>query len=794
MIRHKSYVILNVIGLSIGLMCSILIGLFVLHELSYDKFNEKREHIYRVYLNGKIGESETIGAWTCPPLGPSLYENFPEVIDYVRLNNWGETTIRYGEKTFLEDHFGEADSSFFRIFSIPLLKGDPGKVLASRYNLVLGERTAAKIFGNEEPVGKQVRIGTDTSWYTVTGVMQDIPENSHFGFSALGSFMTNNRANSQQWLSNSFSTYVLLGDNFNIPDLTRKTEEMVVEHVEPQLQQFLGVSVQEFVEAGNIYRYEFQPLMDIHLNPGISSEMKPVNDKRYIYIFSLVAVLILVIAGINYTNMATARSATRSLEIGIRKVAGSTRGLIITQFMVESFVITIISLFFALLSIEIVLPHFNDLIEANLSIQYFSEWFIIPSLLVLTLILGLMSGTYPAFFLSSFKPVKVLSGGKNTGKGSSFLRNGLVILQLSISVLIIFCTLVIYRQTIYMLNKDVGYDKEQLLVLRRAYAINKNLKVFMDEINKFPGVSRVSHSTAVPNHPNNNNGYRIEGENEKSYLMQTAWVDYDHLDTYGFSMAEGRFFSKDFASDSAACIINETAVRQFGLENPLQRRIIRPGLDGELSYFNVIGIVKDFHFHSLHARIEPHVFFLTSSEQTWGYISIKITGNGINNTIRNIEDIWKQFTNNDPMVYFFMDEDFNSLYKEDRRTGILSVVFSILAILIASLGLYGLTSFTVEKRTKEIGIRKANGANSFNITLMLYKNIGVLLLIATTIAWIGGYFFATQWLQNFYYRINLTPFEFIGSLGIVTLIAWLTISYKSYMAASINPAKALKYE
>ncbi|MCK4345138.1 MAG: ABC transporter permease [Bacteroidales bacterium] len=797
MIRQRSYIFINIVGLAVGLACSILIGLFVLDEFSYDKFNEKKDRIYRCYIKGKMGETEIEGAWTCTPLGPTLVTDLPEVLDAVRINDWSETVIKYKDKSFIEDGFKQADSTFFNIFSIPLIQGDPKTALAAPHTLVMTETTARKIFGNEDPIGKMIRVGTDTTYYSVTGIVADVPDNSHFDFNILGSFITNPRANDGIWFSNSFYTYILLAENTSAERLQEKMPAVVNKYIEPQLEQFLGISLEEFLLGGNSYGYFIQPLLDIHLNQDIDHGLKPSHNKRYIYIFSLIAVLILVIAGINYMNLATARSAGRSKEVGIRKVVGSSRGLIVWQFLFESVFLTMVSLIFAVLIVELILPGFNNLLQIQVSLNYLENWYIIPGLLALGFLLAIMAGSYPAFFLSSFRPVAVLTGSLKAGTKSKLLRSILVVFQMAASVLIILGTLIVYRQINYMINKDLGFNKEQLLVIRRVDALGNQKETFLDEVRKLTGVKQASHSTAVPGHPNNNNGYWVEGQNaEKSYLMQTNWIDDYHPGTYELNIADGRFFSEDYASDSAACIINESAVRQFGFEDPFKVRFMQPA-DNQATrwnYLQVIGVVKDFHYQSLHDRIYPHIFILKPESFNWGYITIRLMPGNINQTVKQVEKFWLDFSDNDPMVSFFLDEDFEELYSEDKRTGSLALVFSILAILIASLGLFGLTSFTIEQRTKEIGIRKVNGASGRTIILLLLKEIVLLVVIATLIAWAAAYIFMKGWLQNFYFRISLSPVDFLFSLLIVLAITWLTISYRSFKAAKTNPAQALKYE
>ncbi len=796
MIRQRAYVFINVTGLAIGLACSILIALFVFYEVSYDKFNKNTDRISRLYLKGKLGETELEGAWTCAPAAPAFKQDFPEIIDAVRLNNWGETVIKYKDRSFIEDGFMEADSTFFNIFSIPIIQGDPQTALAAPHTVVLTKNAADRIFGNSDPVGEMIKVGTDSTLYTITGVMENVPDNSHFKFNMLGSFVTNERANNDIWFNNSFYTYLLLEEGASIEQLEAKIPEWLRQYIEPQMEQMLGISMEEFIQGGNSYGFYLQDLKDIHLNPDIEHGLEPSSDKRYIIIFSLLAVLILVIASINYMNLATARSAKRSREVGLRKVVGSLKGQIIWQFLFESIVITLVALVFAIIIVELCLPYFNNLINSQLSLSYVAHWYVIPGLVGLGLIISVLAGSYPAFFLASFRPVAVLSGPYKSGSGGKILRSILVVVQMTVSVIIILATLIVYKQVHYMLNKDLGFNKENLMVISRAGALGEKQQTFIDEVKKISGVEQVSHSTAVPGHPNNHNGYWMEGQSsDKSYLMQTNWSDYDFLETYQLTMADGRFFSKNFASDSGACVINESAVRQFGLEDPFKVRFMQP-LDEpqQWTYLKVIGVVKDYHYQSLHDRIYPHIFILYPNRWNWGFISLRLNPGNIQSTIVQTEKLWQQFSDNDPMVYFFMDKDFDRLYAEDKRTGTLALLFSVLAILIASLGLFGLTSFTAEQRTKEIGIRKANGAKGIHILWLLTKEVAVLVCVATLIAWPITWFAMKSWLQNFHFRINLTPFEFFVSLLLTLVIALLTISYRALKAANTNPADALRYE
>jgi putative ABC transport system permease protein len=795
--RHKTYVIINILGLAVGFACSLLIFLFVIHELSFDKYNKKYDRIYRLYLVGKMGESEFKGAWTAAPTARAFLEEFPEVEAAVRMQRWDESLISIDDRKFIESGIALADSSFFDVFTLQLLKGNPKKALTQPNSVVLTASQVTKYFGNEEAIGKHLRVGNDTTLYTITGVMQDVPENSHFEFDILISFLTHPRAQDDFWLSNSFATYILLREGASKASVESKIPNIIEKYVGPQVEKVLGMDLKAFVETGNQYGIFMQPLSDVHLNPEIGSDFKRANDRKYIYIFSAVAFLILIVAGINYMNLSTARSTKRSREVGLRKVVGSTKGLLVRQFILESILLTLISLVIAILLVELLLPLFNNMLQTNLKVGYFSRWYVIPGLLVLTVFIGFFSGSYPAWFLASFAPVKLLYGKVKMGVSNTRIRSTLVVIQFTISIILIMSSFVIYRQIQYMLSKDLGFDKEQLLVIRRADALQKKIKPFKEELKKIPDVINSANSTAVPGYPNNNNGFQIEGRSaEQAYLMNVNWIDYDYLATYKIDLTEGRAFNREYTSDSATVIINQEAVRRFGLTNPFNTRFIQPGQTlKERTYLNVLGISKNFHYQALRQEIEPHVFILKPDRWDWaGYLTIRLGKDNMKETIAQIEKLWHSFTNDEPFQYFFLDQEFETFYKEEKRTAKIAVAFSILSILIASLGLFGLTSFATEQRAREISLRKVLGSSVRGIIMLFTKEFSILIALSTIPAWIISYFFMNKWLQNFKYHISLGFWKFILAIIIVMVIAFATVSYRTYRAALANPADVLKYE
>ena len=801
MLINKGYVFINILGLAVGIACFVLIGLFVLHELSYDTFHEKKDRIYRLVLDGKIGEQEIKVANTSPPMAESLVDEIPEIVNAVRMDSWNESPIRIEDRVFIEDHFALADSTFFDIFSFPLIYGDPATALNKPRTIVLTRSAAQKYFGMDNPVGENLKVGTDSVYWEVTGVCEDAPENTHLEFNVIGSFVSDRRSDGTTWMNNNLTTYILVGENTDPSVVEEKIHSVLVKYVGPELEQFIGASYDDLLKAGGRYRILAQRITDVHLEPDIQQTFKPANEKKNIYIFTIIAFAILLLAGINYMNLSTAQSANRAREIGIRKVMGSQKTALKWQFLVESILMCIVSLIVAILLIELLMPGYNNMMQIFLSLNYFQPWYTIPVLMLVAIVVGILSGTYPAFFLSSFRPVAVLTGELKSGTKSGTLRSALVVVQMTISILIMAVTLITFRQVNYMLEKDLGFNKENLMVLRRVHVIGNQINVFISQVQNIAGVASASHTTAIPGYPNNNNGYLIDSGGETNLdlsdvqIMYTVWADHDYDKTMGFEMAEGRFFSQAMPTDSFACVINESAVRYFDLDNPLEVKIIQPGpTPDQRSSYQVIGVVKNYHFMSLHDEISPHIFLYDGDQMNWGNIVIRLHPDNIQHSIDRVKSVWNDLAGTEPMQYFFMDEEFDKLYKEDKRTGNLSLIFSILAIFIASLGLFGLTSFTVAQRTKEIGVRKVQGARMVDIVLLLSREIAILVGISTVIAVPIAIFFIKSWLQNFHFRITQGPLDYLIVILIALIISWFTISYRAIKAARTNAAEALRYE
>ena len=794
--RQRSYIIINVLGLSIGIACSLLISLFVINELSFDRFNTKKERIYRLVMNFKMSGQEFTGSWSSPIMGPTMVKEFPEVEDFLRMtiSDFEPVEVEYNKQAYQEAHLIQADSSFLNFFSIPLLKGDPRNLLNAPRELVISESTAKKIFGNEDPVNKTLKIGEDSVLYTVSGVMADIPDNAHFEANIISSFMTSPRSKEQIWSNNNVSTYLLLKPNSKITDIEKKMIDLIMVHAGEEIKQYMGISMSEFLAKGNKYGYFFQNLKSIHLDPSIKQEFKEAGDPKYLKILGSLAVIILIIAAINFMNLSTAQASRRSKEVGIKKIGGSSRWMLITQFLTESYILSVISLIFGIVLVKITLPYLNNLLGTNLVFKLFDYSYTLPFLIIFSIIVGFLSGSYPALYISSFNPYEVLKGGVRKSRQNGILRRILVVFQFTVSILLITGTMVMFRQIKYMLDKDLGFKKEQLLVISKINKLGTKVKAFKEDLKEIPGVINIVCSSSVPGQNNNNNGYTIEGRKDETALMWTNYIDYDFLETYGMSLVSGRTFSNSYSTDRHACIINESAVKKYGITDLEKTRIIEPGDTSQVNYMKIIGVVKNFNSESLHSQVQPYIFRLDNGEWPYGYLTVKVSAQNYSKTIADIEKKWKEFTINKPLDYYFLDEGLKRMYVKEKQNVEMAVIFSILAIFIAALGLFGLTSYTVEQRTKEIGVRKAMGSSITGIYFEISKEIIILVSISSLIALPIIYYIAGRWLENFYYRINLGILTFIGGFAISLVVAVLTISYRVHRAATANPAQSLKYE
>ena len=790
-LKHKGFSFINIIGLAIGIACSILILVFVAHELSYDKFHDKSDRIYRIAVRASIGDTKINQTYSSSITFKKLLEDFPEIERGVKFLEMGRVPVILGEKTFYEPRFFAVDSSFYDIFTIPLVQGDPKTALVEPNSMVISQNTAVKYFRDTDPVGETLRA--DFSYdlgsidFEITGVSENVPDNSHFHYDILvssASFPT--FLNNPGWTANNFISYVVLNEGASKEGLEEKLKEFTRKYMG-------GAKFDEWVAQGNFWEYYLQPITDIHLNSDLNGEFEANGNKTYVYIFSVISLIILLIACINFMNLSTAKSSLRAREVGLRKVVGSGRYRIIRQFLSESILMSFISLALGIAMVEGLMPLYRNLIGRQLDIHYFDNFVVIPSLLALGVIVGIISGSYPAFFLSSFKPVTVLRGNTGSSKGSSMLRNILVIFQFAISIFLIIGTVVVYQQLKLFQNIKLGFEKEQVLVVRNPGALGNNITPFKEALRKQNSIIDVSGSNTLPGREFSNIGFGAEGF-DQGFTLNLCICDYDFLETLKLEMAQGRFFSRNFESDSHAAVLNEKAVELLGWDDPIGKKI--NNWSKERGNFVVVGVVKDYHYESLHQEIRPMALFLSGGYYTYdeSYISVRLNTADISGTVKYVEDTWNDFSQNMPFEYSFLDDDYDNLYINEKQTRKLFTIFSFLAIFIACLGLFGLASFTADQRTKEIGIRKVLGASVPRIVTILNKSFVKWVMIANLVAWPTAWYAMSRWLQNFAYRIDLYLWMFVLAAIIAFFIALITISFQSVRAALKNPADSLRYE
>lgn len=795
LLKRKGYSLLNIAGLAIGMASCLLILMFVSDELSFDAFNEKADRIYRVAGSFRYGGRDLDIAVAPAPMAKVLMDEFPEVEDAVRFIQRGRYIFRYGENSYKETRVSYVDASFFNLFSIPLIKGDPETALTQPNTLILSRKTAQKYFGDQDPIGKTLRQN-DQRDYMVTGVFEEIPDNSHFHFDILISMISLPDSKNQLWLSYNYQTYILLHKGADPAALEDKFDDLIVKYMGPQIKAFMGRSLEEMAASGELGgEFFLQHLRDIHLHSDLIGEMEATSDVKYVYIFTAIALFVLIIASINYMNLSTARSAGRAKEVGIRKVLGSFRSQLVRQFLLESMLLSLISLAVALGLLRLSLPFFNGLTGKNLSMIDLGNTTMLIVLVLVALTVGVLAGSYSAFFISAFRPVNVLKGHLKTGIKSGWFRSALVIFQFTASTILIIGTFVVYNQLHYIQNKKLGYNKEQVLILNNAYLLGDQAETFKNEMLTYPQVVNATISDYLPI-PSSRNLSAVlpEGvrESAKATSMQNWIVDYDYIKTLGMKIVEGRDFSRDYSTDTKATIINRETARQFGWDKPVGKRVGRVvSANGDIELYEVIGVVEDFHYETLKDTIGPLVMFLGNSN---GRISFRFETKDIAGTIGLLRNKWREFLPNQPFEYDFLDERFAGMYRTEQRIGKIFGVFATFAIFIGCLGLFGLAAFTAEQRTKEIGIRKVLGASAPGIVQLLTREFLILVAVANVIAWPVAFLVMRGWLKDFSYRISLSVWVFVFAGMVTLLIALLTVSFQAVKAAFANPADSLRYE
>jgi putative ABC transport system permease protein len=795
LVKNRTFSIINITGLAAGLACFILIALYVVDELSYDRYNEKADRIYRVNSDLRFGGTDLKLAVSSDPMGATLKKDYPQVEEYVRFYAPGNNKqVKKGEQIIYENSTVYADSTLFRVFTLPALHGDTRTALNEPNTVVITEKMAKKYFETTNAVGKVIEA--DRTPYKVTAVIRDMPLTSHFTADFIFS-MDNVDYGWGNYLSHNHQTYILLKKGTDPKAFEKNFKQVIEKYVIAQAKQFMQISsMDEFEKAGNKLEYSLMPLTDIHLHSDRVAEMGVNGNMQYVYVFGAVALIVLLIACVNFMNLSTARSANRAREVGIRKVLGTGRGSLIQQFLLESVVTTFLASLIAVGAAILLLPYFNSLANKTLTIGGLLDARILPFLILLPVIIGMLAGSYPALYLSSFRPIAVLKGKLGAGTKKSAVRNVLVVFQFATCIFLIIGTIVVYNQLRFIQSKKLGFNKEQVLMIDDVNRLRENAKAFKNEILQISGVQSGTLSPYLPvdSWRNDNTLSKTPVLDSKSGMnMQTWEVDEDYAKTLGMEIIKGRFFSKEFPTDSFAVVINESTAAWVGGDDVIGKKIYSTfnSPNSETVALTIIGVVKNFHFESLKQTIGPLIFQLGRAN---AIASFKVSTSNIQQLVKEVEKKWTAMAPGRPFRYRFMDESFNNMYSAEQRVGKIAFTFALLAILIACLGLFGLATFIAEQRTKEIGIRKVLGASVQGLVRLLSVDFLKLVAISFLFAAPAAWYFMNKWLQDFAYRIDITWWVFVVAGMLAIIIALLTVSFQAVKAALANPVKSLRTE
>jgi putative ABC transport system permease protein len=797
LVRNKTYSILNIAGLAIGLSCFLLMALYVVDELSYDRHHKKADRLYRVNSDIRFGGTDQSLAVSPDPMGAALKRDYPQVEQFTRLYaSNGAKVLRKGNQFITEYSVGHADSTIFEVFTLPAISGDTKTALNEPNTVVVTASAARKYFNSTDVLGKTIETD-ENAVYKITAVIEDMPRNGHFNFDFLFS-MDNVDYQFGSFVSHNFHTYLLFREGTDVKAFEKNFDQYIDRYVLPQAKQFMDISsIEDFEKAGNKLKYSLMNVRDIHLNSDRVAELSVNSQMQYVYIFSAVAIFILLIACINFMNLSTARSANRAKEVGIRKVLGTEKKSLVQQFLAESTITAIISLVIGIVIAWAVLPYFNSLAAKSISIGELLRPEILSGLLALPFIVGAVAGSYPALYLSSFKPIAVLKGKINAGFKRSYLRSTLVVFQFSISIFLIIGTIVVYRQLGYIQTTNLGFKKENVLIVDGTGALGNSAKAFKEEVQKFAGVTNGAFSGYLPVSPSARNDQTFSREAvmdaKTGFNMQTWWIDADYVSTLGIEIIKGRNFSREFGGDSSGIIINETAAQIIGHADPIGKKIYTTdNLDAAtMKAYTIIGVAKNFHYESLRQAIGPLSMRLGDVSFTTAF---RVNTADITKLVAKIESKWKQMAPSHPFSYRFLDESFDNMYRQEQRIGRVALTFAILTIFIACLGLFGLATYIAEQRTKEIGVRKVLGASVQNIVQMLSRDFLKLVIIAAVLAFPFGWWIMSMWLRDFVYRVDIGWWIFAVAGIIAVLIAVGTVSYQALKAAIANPVNSLRSE
>ncbi len=796
--RDKAFTTLNVLGLAVGMASFIIIMLWVKDELSYDRYNVNADRIYRMNFYMRLNGHEGTSSFCAAPLAATLMKEYPEVEKAVRFRRYDESLVKYNNTSYTESGIIFADSTVFGIFTIPVIRGNAETALTAPFSIAISESTAKKYFGDEDPLNKILKFDNNTD-YRVTAVYKDIPKASHFHFDFIASMYSTNEYMQEIWLSNNFHTYVLLKKNADPAAFEKKLPQLVERYVGPQAAQAFGTTWEKLQEKGILSRFSIENVRDIHLRTDVTGGFETGGDIKYIYIFILIAVFIILLACINFTNLSTARSATRLKEVGIRKVFGVQRSKLSLQFMLESFLIVFAAYIVAMVFTEVSLPFFNRLTEKNLSINYFDINFI-GQVFGLICVISLLAGSYPALYLSSFRPIAVLKGEMVTGRKKTRFRSTLVVGQFVISLILLSSVLILGKQMRFIQSKNLGYNKEHLIVISNANLLDKNIDNFRDQIVVNPQIMSVSRSGFLPSPSNRTHGsvWRDGTISNDPVLFTHFFVDYEYLKTFDMKIVSGRAFSREFSTDSSAILINRAAVKLLGWKDPIGRKIgtvLTPDFDVNhpvLDVYTIIGVVEDFNYNSLHSPVEALAMYLKKSDQM---VTCRIRPDAdIPAIIAFLKSKWKENAPDEPFEYNFVSDTLQWQYGGELRLGKILGIFTGLAFFVSCLGLFGLALFASGQRKKEIGLRKVNGSGTGQIIWLLSADFTKLILIAFVIACPASYFLMSKWLESYAYRTGISWWIFFITISLSFIVALSTIGYQTYRAATANPADTLRTE
>ena len=792
--KNKGFTIINILGLALGLATCLLIVLYVADELSYDRYNIKANRIFRINEDLKLGNNNVLYAVSMPPLAQTLKTDFPEVEEATRIKQAGGFHVKKGDESILEYNTAFADASVFNVFTLPMINGNPATALKEPNSVVLTESTAIKYFNSTDIIDKTLIINNNQS-LKVTGVIKDIPRQSHFNFDFFLSMSNFPDSRSTQWLRSDYNTYVVLRKGTDHKSFEKKLPAFLKKYSDAEMQAGLHLNMDAFEKSGSYFRLNLIPLLNIHLHSNRVGELGTNGTMQYVYIFSAIALFILLIACINFMNLSTARSSNRAREVGVRKVLGSPRKYLIFQFLTESVLVTLTAAVIALLIALFLLPVFNQLSGKELNIGSQTLTWLLPSLFVIVIVVGFAAGSYPAFFLSAFQPINVLSGKLSGGFKGGKLRSILVVFQFSISIFLIIGTIVIYNQLYYIQNKNLGYNRNQVLIINNAFELGSHAKTFKQEIKQLPGVLNATLTGYLPTAHVRSTSifYKDATFDQKKAIFPQSWnVDEDYISTLGMKIVSGRNFSVQMSTDSLGLIINESTAKFLGYSDPINKILYR-NMDGNRDHmkpYHIVGVIKDFNFNSLRENISPVILMLNEDS---GGLSAKISVANLPALVSAMKNKWKNLSQS-PFSYSFMDQDFAANYRAEQRTGTISMIFTSLAIVIACLGLFGLAAYAAEQRTKEIGIRKVLGASVSGIVGTLSKDFIKLVLISIIVTTPIAWYLMNKWLQDFAYRINVQWWVLVLAGAAALFIALITVSFQSVKAALANPVDSLKNE